>query len=75
MYFLYGESVIYYFKHIVLVDKVLLPFAVSIFSTSFPDLDVSRAVTHLHFPIEQWLTLEFPTDSSQVYQLYALCYW
>lgn len=27
MYFLYGESVVYYFKHIVLVDKVLLPFA------------------------------------------------
>ena len=27
MYFLYGESVIYYFKHIVLVDKILLPFA------------------------------------------------
>lgn len=27
MYFLYGESVIYYFKHIVLVDKVLLVFA------------------------------------------------
>ena len=27
MYFLYGESVIYYFKHVVLVDKVLLPFA------------------------------------------------
>ena len=27
MYFLYGENVIYYFKHIVLVDKVLLPFA------------------------------------------------
>ena len=27
MYYLYGESVIYYFKHIVLVDKVLLPFA------------------------------------------------
>jgi phosphatidate cytidylyltransferase len=27
MYFLYGETVIYYFKHIVLVDKVLLPFA------------------------------------------------
>ncbi|EME47101.1 hypothetical protein DOTSEDRAFT_69164 [Dothistroma septosporum NZE10] len=27
MYFLYGESVIYYFKHIVLIDKVLLPFA------------------------------------------------
>jgi hypothetical protein len=25
MYFLYGESVIYYFKHILLVDKVLLP--------------------------------------------------
>lgn len=25
MYFLYGESVIYYFKHIILVDKVLLP--------------------------------------------------
>jgi phosphatidate cytidylyltransferase len=27
MYFLYGESVIYYFKHIILVDRVLLPFA------------------------------------------------
>jgi phosphatidate cytidylyltransferase len=27
MYYLYGESVVYYFKHIVLVDKVLLPFA------------------------------------------------
>ena len=27
MYFVYGESVIYYFKHILLVDKVLLPFA------------------------------------------------
>ena len=27
MYFLYGESVIYYFKHIVLIDRVLLPFA------------------------------------------------
>lgn len=28
MYFLYGESVIYYFKHIVLVDAFLLPFAI-----------------------------------------------
>jgi len=27
MYFLYGESVLYYFKHIVLVDRILLPFA------------------------------------------------
>ncbi|RMZ86417.1 hypothetical protein DV736_g6359, partial [Chaetothyriales sp. CBS 134916] len=27
MYFLYGESVIYYFKHILLVDKVFLPLA------------------------------------------------
>ena len=27
MYFLYGETVIYYFKHVVLVDKVLLPLA------------------------------------------------
>lgn len=27
MYYLYGESVIYYFKHVLLVDKVLLPFA------------------------------------------------
>lgn len=27
MYFLYGESVIYYFKHILLVDTMLLPFA------------------------------------------------
>jgi len=27
MYYLYGESVIYYFKHIVLVDKMLLPLA------------------------------------------------
>lgn len=29
MYFLYGESIIYYFKHIILIDKVLLPFATS----------------------------------------------
>ncbi|MCJ1309236.1 hypothetical protein MMC25_002894 [Agyrium rufum] len=28
MYYLYGESVIYYFKHVVLVDRVLLPFAI-----------------------------------------------
>ncbi|KAI9715045.1 MAG: hypothetical protein M1828_001081 [Chrysothrix sp. TS-e1954] len=27
MYYLYGESVVYYFKHIVLIDRVLLPFA------------------------------------------------
>ncbi|DAA79427.1 TPA_exp: Phosphatidate cytidylyltransferase [Trichophyton benhamiae CBS 112371] len=27
MYFLYGESVLYYFKHILLVDRILLPFA------------------------------------------------
>jgi phosphatidate cytidylyltransferase len=27
MYFLYGESVIYYFKHIILIDRILLPFA------------------------------------------------
>jgi len=27
MYFLYGESIVYYLKHIVLVDKVLLPLA------------------------------------------------
>lgn len=27
MYFLYGESVIYYFKHILLVDRILLPLA------------------------------------------------
>jgi phosphatidate cytidylyltransferase len=27
MYYLYGESVIYYFKHILLVDRILLPFA------------------------------------------------
>jgi phosphatidate cytidylyltransferase len=28
MYFLYGESVIYYFKHVVLVSKIFVPFAV-----------------------------------------------
>jgi len=28
MYFLYGESVIYYFKHIILIDKVLLPLTI-----------------------------------------------
>jgi len=27
MYFLYGESVIYYFKHILLIDRILLPLA------------------------------------------------
>ncbi|PFH58240.1 hypothetical protein XA68_13989 [Ophiocordyceps unilateralis] len=28
MYFFYGESVIYYFKHVVLVDRVLLPLGI-----------------------------------------------
>ena len=27
MYFLYGESVIYYFKHVLMVDRLLLPLA------------------------------------------------
>jgi phosphatidate cytidylyltransferase len=27
MYYFYGESVIYYFKHVLVVDKILLPFA------------------------------------------------
>lgn len=27
MYYLYGESIIYYFKHIIFVDRLLLPFA------------------------------------------------
>lgn len=27
MYFLYGESIIYYFQQIILVDAFLLPFA------------------------------------------------
>lgn len=27
MYYLYGESVVYYFKHVLLVDKVFLPLA------------------------------------------------
>lgn len=26
-YFLYGESIIYYFKHIIFVDAVFIPFA------------------------------------------------
>lgn len=27
MYFLYGESVIYYFKHVLMIDRLLLPLA------------------------------------------------
>lgn len=53
MYFLYGESVIYYFKHIVLVDKVLLPlathhrfisFVLYVFGTS--DIPCSHRTSH-----------------------------
>lgn len=49
MYFLYGESVVYYFKHIVLVDRVLLPFAthhrfISFMLYVIGELDVQRPV-------------------------------
>lgn len=46
MYFLYGESVIYYFKHIVLVDKVLLPFATH-----------HRFISFMLYVIGKWLTV------------------
>jgi phosphatidate cytidylyltransferase len=49
MYFLYGESVIYYFKHIVLVDKVLLPFATHHRFISFMLYVIGKNPEHLRY--------------------------
>lgn len=51
MYFLYGESVVYYFKHIVLVDRVLLPFATHHRFISFM-LYVIGERLHLYIPVQ-----------------------
>jgi phosphatidate cytidylyltransferase len=45
-YFLYGESVIYYFKHIVLVDKVLLPLATHHRFISFMLYTIGKYAAH-----------------------------
>lgn len=58
MYFLYGETVIYYFKHIVLVDKVLLPLATHHRFISFilyvfgKPLPTGRYMRHPHAPTD-----------------------
>lgn len=49
MYFLYGESVIYYFKHIVLIDRVLLPFATHHRFISFMLYVIGE---HVHLPLK-----------------------
>ncbi|KAK7539576.1 phosphatidate cytidylyltransferase [Phyllosticta citribraziliensis] len=61
MYFLYGESVIYYFKHIILVDKVLLPFATHhrfisfmLYVTGFVFFVVSLQKGHYKFQFTQF---------------------
>jgi len=56
MYFLYGESVIYYFKHIVLVDKVLLPFATHHRFISFMLYVIGRIRVHSTAKQEERLT-------------------
>ena len=50
MYYLYGESVIYYFKHILLVDKVLLPFATHHRFISFMLYVMGKCVTLANEP-------------------------
>ena len=61
MYFLYGESVIYYFKHIILVDRVLLPFATHhrfisfmLYVTGFVFFVVSLEKGHYKFQFQQF---------------------
>lgn len=56
MYFLYGESVIYYFKHIVLVDRVLLPFATHHRFISFMLYVIGKSQDIWHTWIRTWLT-------------------
>lgn len=61
MYFLYGESVIYYFKHIVLVDKVLLPFATHHRFISFMLYVIGTS--HYRAPRQLELEADCATDS------------
>jgi len=60
MYFLYGESVIYYFKHILLVDRILLPLATHHRFISFM-LYIIGECSHLSFAITD---TDFPQASS-----------
>lgn len=55
MYFLYGESVIYYFKHILLVDKMLLPLATHHRFLSFVLYVMGWFIPWLHWQV--WSTL------------------
>lgn len=52
MYFLYGESVIYYFKHIVLVDAFLLPLATHHRFISFVLYMMGMITAGLHHPTD-----------------------
>ncbi|KAL2120276.1 hypothetical protein VTJ04DRAFT_4302 [Mycothermus thermophilus] len=61
MYFLYGESVVYYLKHIVLVDKVLLPLATHhrfisfvLYVIGFVFFVGSLKTSHLRFQFSQF---------------------
>lgn len=61
MYFLYGESVIYYFKHVLLVDKVLLPLATHhrfisfmLYVMGFVFFVASLQKGHYRFQFTQW---------------------
>lgn len=60
MYFLYGESVIYYFKHVVLVDAFLLPFAIHHRFISFILYIIGTRASRPHLPI----SLISPADSN-----------
>jgi CDP-diglyceride synthetase len=67
MYFLYGESVIYYFKHIVLVDKVLLPFATHHRFISFMLYVIGKSSA---LPCQVWTGTHAGQDSSSSLHLY-----
>lgn len=56
MYFLYGESVIYYFKHVLLVDKVLLPLATHHRFISFILYVMGEPTLCISLPL-LWLTI------------------
>ena len=79
MYYLYGESVIYYFKHIVLVDKVLLPFAIHHRFISFVLYVIGRPIVpqcwksssnlRYRFCLFRWISEKRPLQIS----IHAVC--
>jgi len=78
MYFLYGESVIYYFKHILLVDKVLLPFATHHRFISFMMYILGKAIpASVVLVLTPWSRVRFlcriTPERPLSFPIYAVC--